>query len=61
MEATMAHRHNRCAHCGSKFGLVMHERWGQKFCRKSCREQHIAKRQRDYSWMRKWLSCPVKA
>ena len=61
MEATMAHRENCCAHCGGKFGLVVYDYRGQKFCRKACREQHAAKRQRDFSWMKKWLGCPAKA
>jgi hypothetical protein len=28
---------NRCANCGGKFGLVCHQYWGLRFCRKACK------------------------
>ena len=28
-----------CDHCGGRFGVVTHRWWGNKFCRRSCRDE----------------------
>jgi hypothetical protein len=46
---------NRCANCGGKFGLVYHNHWGLRFCRKACRDDFLAKTAKDHARMRKWF------
>ena len=46
---------NRCANCGGKFGLVYHNHWGLRFCRKACRDDFLAKTANDHARMRKWF------
>ena len=51
----MAKLQNRCANCGGKFGLVYHNHWGLRFCRKACRDDFLAKTAKDHARMRKWF------
>ena len=46
---------NRCADCGGKFGLVVHRHATFKFCRKACKDNFLAKLQRDQDRMKAWL------
>jgi hypothetical protein len=46
---------NRCANCGGKFGLVYHNHWGLRFCRKACKGEFLAKTAKDHARMRKWF------
>ena len=46
---------NRCANCGGKFGLVYHNHWGLRFCRKACKDGFLAKTARGHAFMRKWF------
>jgi hypothetical protein len=46
---------NRCANCGGKFGLVYHNHWGLRFCRKACKDDFLAKVAKDRARMRKWF------
>jgi hypothetical protein len=46
---------NRCANCGGKFGLVYHNHWGLRFCRKACKADFLAKTAKDHARMRKWF------
>jgi hypothetical protein len=47
---------NRCAYCGGKFGLVSHPSFGQRFCRKVCKEKFVARRARHRDDLVKWLT-----
>jgi hypothetical protein len=49
---------NRCADCGAKFGLVVHRHGRLKFCRKACKNNFLAKLQRDRDRMKAWLALP---
>jgi hypothetical protein len=51
----MRRSENQCAHCGGKFGLVSHNHWGLRFCRKACKRAFLAKTARDHLRMRKWF------
>jgi peptide methionine sulfoxide reductase MsrB len=51
----MARTENRCANCGGKLGLVSHQHRGLRFCRKSCRENFLARTAKDHNVMRKWF------
>jgi len=46
---------NRCADCGGKFGLVSYHHWGMRFCRKSCKDNFVAKTAKDHARMRRWF------
>jgi len=46
---------NRCTNCGGKLGLVSHQHWHQRFCRKACRDDFLAKTAKGYARLRKWL------
>jgi ribosomal protein S14 len=54
-ESFMSRFENRCANCGGKFGLIHHEHWGLRFCRKACKTNFLARTVRDHAWMRKWF------
>ena len=47
---------NRCAHCGGKFGLVSHSHFGQRFCRKGCKEKFVTKAARERMHFLKWFT-----
>jgi hypothetical protein len=32
---------NRCAHCGGRFGMVTHRWWGNKFCKRTCKNAYL--------------------
>jgi len=46
---------NRCTNCGGKLGLVSHQHWRLRFCRKACRDDFLAKTAKGYARLRKWL------
>jgi hypothetical protein len=46
---------NRCAYCGGRLGLVSHQYWRLRFCRKDCKDKFVAKSAKDYAHMRRWL------
>jgi hypothetical protein len=54
-KSVMTKLENRCSHCGGKFGLVCYHHWGLRFCRKACKDNHLAKRAKDYACMRRWF------
>ena len=39
----MKQSENRCAHCGGKFGLVLHHHWRLRFCRQTCKNHYVSK------------------
>ena len=51
----MTKSENRCASCGGKFGLVFYRHWQQRFCRKGCKHDFLAKAAKQHADMRKWL------
>src|SRR6266571_7817670 len=32
--------HQVCDHCGGRFGMVTHRWWGNKFCKRACKNAH---------------------
>jgi hypothetical protein len=30
-----------CDHCGGRFGMVTHHWWGNKFCKRTCKDAHL--------------------
>ena len=55
MESFTTKLENRCANCGGKFGLIYHNHWGARFCRKACKDAFLAKTAKDHARMRKWF------
>ena len=49
---------NRCTNCGGKFGLVHHQHWGLRFCRRACKDDFLAKTARMRKWLG-WLANPA--
>ena len=43
-----------CDHCGGRFGLVTYRWWGNKFCKKVCKDAHLREvalgREKILSW-----------
>jgi len=33
-------KHQVCDHCGGRFGMVTHRWWGNKFCKRVCKNAH---------------------
>ena len=33
-------KHQVCDHCGGRFGMVTHRWWGNKFCKRACKNAH---------------------
>jgi len=55
----MSKLEKHCANCGGKFGLIQHQHWGFRFCRKACKANFLARTARDHAWMRKWFGLVV--
>jgi hypothetical protein len=34
-------KHQVCDHCGGRFGMVTHRRWGNKFCKRTCKDAYL--------------------
>jgi hypothetical protein len=45
-----------CDRCGGRFGLVTHRWWGNKFCKRACRDNYIREVALDRDAIRRWLS-----
>jgi hypothetical protein len=48
-------KHQLCDHCGGRFGLVTHRWWGNKFCKKVCREAYVREILLDQDVIRRWF------
>jgi predicted nucleic acid-binding Zn ribbon protein len=47
--------HRRCGLCGSPFGLIRYEWWGERCCSEKCREQFLERMAEDRKRFAKWL------
>ena len=36
-----ARKHLGCDHCGGRFGMVTHRWWGNKFCKRTCKNAYL--------------------
>jgi hypothetical protein len=34
-------KHQVCDHCGGRFGMVTHRWWGNKFCKRRCKNAYL--------------------
>jgi hypothetical protein len=48
-------KHQLCDHCGGRFGLVTHRWWGNKFCKKACKEAYVREILLDRDAIRRWF------
>jgi hypothetical protein len=53
-----APKHQGCDHCGGRFGLVTHRWWGNKFCKKVCKDAYVHEIWLDRDAIRRWFGFP---
>src|SRR5262249_29385167 len=41
MRRPQVRKHLVCDHCGGRFGMVTHRWWGNKFCRRTCKNAYL--------------------
>jgi len=51
----MTRSEKRCANCGGKLGLVSHQYWGLRFCRKACKDAFLTRTANDHAYVRRWF------
>jgi hypothetical protein len=44
-----------CGRCGGRFGMVTHRWWGNKFCRRSCRDAYLREIAVDRAAIAQWF------
>jgi hypothetical protein len=46
-------KHQRCDRCGGRFGIVTHRWWGNKFCKRVCKDAYLRETSldRDATWL----------
>ena len=52
---TQVRKHQVCDHCGGRFGLVTHRWWGNKFCKKVCKDAYVREIGLDQDAIRRWF------
>ena len=55
MRYTQVPKHQVCDHCGGRFGLVTHRWWGNKFCKKVCKDAYVREIGLDRDAIRRWF------
>ena len=50
-----ARKHQRCDHCGGRFGMVTHRWWGNKFCKRTCKDAYLREVMPDRNTLRRWF------
>jgi hypothetical protein len=53
-------KHQVCDHCGGRFGMVTHRWWGNKFCKRTCRDAYLREVSLDRDIIRRWFSLPSR-
>ena len=43
-----------CDHCGGSFGMVTHRWWGNKFCKRRCKDAHLREIMLDRTTIHRW-------
>jgi hypothetical protein len=44
-----------CDRCGGRFGMVTHRWWGNKFCKRSCKDAYLREIALDRAAMARWF------
>jgi hypothetical protein len=55
MRRTQARGRHVCDHCGGRFNLVTHRWWGNKFCKKVCKDAYLREIVLDRDAIRRWF------
>jgi hypothetical protein len=53
-------KHQVCDHCGGRFGMVTHRRWGNKFCKRTCKDAYLREVTLDRDIICRWFSLPSR-
>jgi hypothetical protein len=51
-------KHQVCDHCGGRFGMVTHRWWGNKFCKRTCKDAYLREVTLDRDLIRRWFGLP---
>jgi hypothetical protein len=43
-----------CDHCGGRFGMVTHRWWGNKFCKRTCKDAYLRELALGRDKIRRW-------
>jgi hypothetical protein len=43
-----------CDHCGGRFGMVTYRWWGNKFCKRACKDAYLHEVARDRDKILRW-------
>jgi hypothetical protein len=46
MRRAQVYKHQVCDYCGGRFGMVTHRWWGNKFCKRTCKNAYIRENRR---------------
>src|SRR5215831_11257247 len=46
MRRALVYKHQVCDYCGGRFGMVTHRWWGNKFCKRTCKNAYIRENRR---------------
>src|SRR6266496_2112831 len=60
MRQPQVRKHQVCDHCGGRFGMVTHRWWGNKFCKRTCKDSYLREITLDRDMIRRWLSLPLQ-
>jgi hypothetical protein len=50
-----ARKHQVCDHCSGRFGMVTHRWWGNKFCKRTCKDAYLREVMLDRNTLRRWF------
>src|SRR5438132_2680038 len=53
-------KHQVCDHCGGRFGMVTHRWWGNKFCKRTCKDAYLREVMLNRDIIRRWFSLPSR-
>src|SRR6516162_9911981 len=49
MRRSQVCKHQVCDYCGGRFGMVTHRCWGNKFCKRTCKNAYLRENDRTLS------------
>src|SRR3981189_1188510 len=56
----MMRQNQVCDHCRGCFGMVMHRWWGNKFCKRTCKDAYLRELALDRDKIRRWYGFPSR-
>jgi hypothetical protein len=57
---TQARKPQVCDHCGGRFGLVTHRWWGNKFCKRACKDMYLREIRLNRDAMLRWFGLTLR-